>query len=247
MAQRKPPLPYVLYTWLIFIPLLALLTVFFGTIAIVLSRSGYAHLAGRWAGRNWARLLARLTPMRVRVHGRENIDPQQSYIIVVNHQSNYDILVLYGWLDIDIKWVMKEEIHKIPVIGYSCEKMGHIFIDRRNTEKAVQALEKAKRQIVDGISVIFFPEGTRSLTGELKPFKKGAFRMAQDLGLPILPITLVGTREILPARSLALIPGDAEMIIHEPIPVTEKSPAAIPELIKIARERIAGALPGSGR
>lgn len=243
MTPRKPPLLYVLYTWLIFIPLLALLTALFGAFAILLSVLGYAHLAGRWAGRNWARLLALLTPMRVTVHGREHIDAKQSYIIVVNHQSNYDILVLYGWLDIDIKWVMKEEIHKIPVIGYSCEKMGHIFIDRRNTEKALHALEKAKRRIVDGVSVIFFPEGTRSLDGKLLPFKKGAFRLAQDLGLPVLPITLVGTRDILPARSLALMPGHARMIIHPPIPAPDKTPAALPELMKTARERIASALP----
>ncbi len=143
--------------------------------------------------------MAWVTPMRVSVEGRENLDPKQSYVLVSNHQSQYDIFLLYGWLGVDFKWVMKKELRKVLGIGVACDRLGHIFIDRSNHAAALATLETAKERIVDGTSVIFFPEGTRSRDGQLKKFKKGAFRMAVDLGLPILPLTVTGTRDVLPA------------------------------------------------
>ncbi len=157
--------------------------------------------------------------MRVSVEGRENLDPSQSYVLVSNHQSQYDIFVLYGWIGVDFKWVMKKELRTVPGIGVACHRLGHIFIDRSNHAAAVATLEDAKRKIVGGTSVIFFPEGTRSRTGELKGFKKGAFRMAVDLGLPVLPVTVIGTRNVLPAGTSDLMPGSARLIFHPPVVV----------------------------
>jgi 1-acyl-sn-glycerol-3-phosphate acyltransferase len=155
--------------------------------------------------------------MFVKVIGVENMDKRQSYVVVSNHQSQFDIFVLYGWLGVDFKWVIKQELRKVPAIGIACEKIGHIFIDRSNRERALASLHQAKKNIVNGTSVIFFPEGTRSQDGSLGLFKKGAFKMAIDLELPILPITIVGTKEILPSNSMDLFPGKARMIIHRPI------------------------------
>ena len=136
--------------------------------------------------------------MFVSVMGRNNITKNTSYVIVVNHQSYYDILLMYGWLNIDFKWVMKKELQKVPILGMACKKIGHLFIERTNSKEALVTLNEIKKKLVNGTSVVVFPEGTRSKDGNLKVFKRGAFKLAFDLKLPILPVTLVGTGNILP-------------------------------------------------
>ncbi len=226
---------YQPYKWLIFAPYLAVSTLFFGSLTVVLAVVTNPRITSFICGTVWSRLNGYLTPIRVRVTGRGNIDPTQSYVIVANHQSQYDIFVLYGWLGIDFKWVMKQELRKVPGIGIGCEKVGHIFIDRSNHEKAVASLRAAKEKIVNGTSVIFFPEGTRSRDGSLGVFKKGAFKMAVDLRLPILPITIVGTRDILPTDTVDLFPGCARMIIHKPIDIAGYTDDNLDELVNRAR------------
>ncbi|MCP3997595.1 MAG: 1-acyl-sn-glycerol-3-phosphate acyltransferase, partial [bacterium] len=176
-----------------------------------------------------------LTPMRVTVAGRERIDPEQSYVIVANHQSPYDIYVLYGWLGIDFKWVLKQELRKVPGLGIGCEKLGHIYVDRSNSHAAIRSINEARERITRGTSVIFFAEGTFGNGRELLAFKKGAFRMALDLGLPILPVTIVGTREILPGGSWDLFPGRAKLIVHEPMEITGHEPGKLRPLIQEVR------------
>ena len=151
--------------------------------------------------------------------------------------------MLYGWLGVDFKWVMKQELRKVLGIGVACERLGHIFIDRSNHAAAVATLEAAKTKIVDGTSVIFFPEGTRSLDGRLMRFKRGAFRMALDLGLPILPLTVTGTRDVLPANTSDLMPGSARLIIHKPIAIEGKTAKDCQELSDRVRDVIASSLP----
>lgn len=208
---------YQPYKWLVFFPFLALNTLLFGAIAVLLSWLGNQRVGSYYGGVIWSRLNGLLTPMLVSVKGRENIDPKQSYVVVSNHQSAYDIFLIYGWLGIDIKWLMKKELRKIPGLGFGSEKVGHIFLDRSNSKRALESLNEAKRRLVNGTSVVIFPEGTRSRTGELGPFKRGAFKIAFDLKLPILPITVIGTSNILPTGSFNLLPGKVQLIIHKPI------------------------------
>ncbi|QTA80983.1 Putative 1-acyl-sn-glycerol-3-phosphate acyltransferase [Desulfonema limicola] len=212
---------YQPYKWLFFAPFFFISTFFFGTLAVLLCMIFDPRLPSFLCGSTWARLNGWLTPMFVKIIGKDNIDKNQSYIIAANHQSQYDIFLLYGWLGIDFKWVMKQELRKIPFIGISCEKIGHIFINRFDKKAAVAAINAAKKKIINGTSVIFFPEGTRSRTGELGSFKKGAFKMALDLELPILPVTIIGTRNILPPDTVDLFPGTAVMIIHKPVSVKD--------------------------
>ena len=108
--------------------------------------------------------------MRIKVVGAENANRQQTYVVVCNHQSQYDILLVYGWLDLDLKWVMKQELRKIPGVGIGCEKAGHIFIDRKNPRKARTAVKLALERLGDGVGILFFAEGTRSLDGKLLPY-----------------------------------------------------------------------------
>jgi len=233
---------YQPYKWLIFFPILFVNSLFFGLMAFIFSTLINQKVGSYIGGVIWARFNAFLTPMFVKVSGRENIDPKQSYVVVSNHQSIYDIFLIYGWLGVDLKWIMKKEIRKIPGIGFGSEKVGHIFIDRSNSKKALESINEAKRKLVNGTSVVVFPEGTRSQTGELGQFKRGAFKIAFDLNLPILPITVIDTRKILPANSINVFPGRVKMVIHEPVDLNTYNEKESERLVEEVKSRIGSAL-----
>jgi len=235
--------PYQLYVWLVFMPVAAIVTLVAGFSTAVFATLVNPRFASRFFAVRWARILARLTPIRVSVQGAEHAIRDRTYIVVCNHQSQYDILLVYGWLDLDLKWVMKQELRKIPGIGVGCEKAGHIFIDRSNPRSARASVEKALAQLGDGVGILFFAEGTRSLDGRLLPFKKGAFRLAIEQELPILPVTLVGTREVLPAKTLRLFPGHVTMLIHPAIETREMDAGQVDSLLERTRRVIASGLP----
>ncbi len=214
---------YQPYKWFFFFPFIILNTLFFATIAIIIATFISQKAGSKFAAVAWARVNSFFTPMFVKVSGYQNIQKNTSYIVVSNHQSHYDIFVIYGWLGIDLKWVMKMELRKVPALGIACEKLGHIFLDRSNSKEAIESLNKAKGKLINGTSIVIFPEGTRSEDGRINPFKRGAFKLALDLGLPILPVTIIGTKDILPTNTLNIIPGNAKMIIHEPIDIQNYS------------------------
>lgn len=233
---------FQVYKWIFVIPWFVLLTVVFGTCAIL---SSYVMTPRKAAfnGVFWARLTAYAAFMRMTIKGREHIDPKQSYVVVVNHQSAFDIIALYGWLGIDFRWVMKQEIRKVPFLGYACYRVGHVYIDRKNQAAAIQSLEAAKERIHSGTSVLFFPEGTRTSSSALKPFKKGAFKMALDLGLPVLPITLSGTDHVMPTKSLDLMPGKVDLVIHPAISTEGMTEDDIETLMQKSFDAINSSLP----
>lgn len=230
---------YQPYKLLVFLPIVILSTNVLGMLIVAAVSLGFTRLGGKLPVL-WARINALAAPSKVRVSGREHVVPGQSYVVVANHQSHFDILAIYGWLGIDIRWVMKMELRKVPVLGLACEKLGHVYIDRSNSHRAQASIDAAKSQLKNGTSIFFFPEGTRSLDGRLLPFKKGAFKLAKELNLPILPVTIRGSHDILPAKTLNLFPGAMDIIIHPPILLdgdsTEES------LLQQARERIQSAL-----
>jgi 1-acyl-sn-glycerol-3-phosphate acyltransferase len=228
---------YKPYVYIIYLPLLGILTLFFGTLS-ALTASFINQKVGSNFGAIWARTIGYLAPMLVSVIGRENFDPKQSYVIISNHRTLFDIVVLYGWIGIDFKWVMKQELRKIPGLGIGCEKIGHIFIDRSNSEKAIASINAAKDKLINGTSVLFFPEGKRSDTNEMREFKKGAFRLAIEFQLPILPVTLINTSKILPNHTLKLLPGRAKLVFHKPIDIKNYSEANMQDLMDISRAAI---------
>lgn len=206
---------YQPYKFFIFIPLFAVSSVLFSFLAAGFSIFVNPRIGSFW-GATWARVTGYLTPMMVKVKGRDNIQQQQSYVIIANHQSGYDIFLLYGWLGIDFKWIMKKELRKAPGIGYASHKVGHIFLDRSSPRAAMESIEEAKRKLVNGTSLVVFPEGTRSGSNKMGKFKKGAFKIAFELGLPILPVSIVDTYRVY-NKGLNLFPGSVRMIIHKPI------------------------------
>jgi len=235
---------YQPYVWLVFIPLGLLLTLLTGWTTVLVAMIASPRIASRYVAANWGRLLCWLTPVWVTVDGAENADPSKSYVVVCNHQSQYDIFLVYGWLKLDLKWVLKAELRKVPGVGIGCEKAGHIFVDRANPDKARKAVSDALEDIGDGVGVLFFAEGTRSPDGRLQPFKKGAFRVAASQHLPVLPVTIIGTRDIQKPRSLMIFPGRIRMVIHPAIEVRGGDDAeTVRELMTRTREAIASALP----
>jgi 1-acyl-sn-glycerol-3-phosphate acyltransferase len=239
--------PYQLYAWLIFFPVGALVTLFSGLLTALFATLVNPRFASRFFAVRWARIIAWMTPMLVTVRGAENASRERTYVVVCNHQSQYDILLVYGWLGLDFKWVMKQELRKIPGIGIGCEKAGHIFIDRSNPRQARATVKQALARLGNGVGILFFAEGTRSLDGRMLPFKKGAFRLAIEQQLPILPVTLVGTRDILPAKTLRLFPGRGTMIIHPAIDTAGMDLEQADQLSERTRQAIASGLPAALR
>ena len=232
--------PYQLYVWLIFVPLVVLLTLLFSMLTVIFASLINPNWASKVFAVTWAKSLAYLTPVRVIVEGGENAHREQSYVVVTNHQSMYDILLIYGWLKLDLKWVMKKELRKVPGIGLGCEKAGHIFVDRKKPKQAAKAISDALDRMGNGIGILFFSEGTRSRDGRLLPFKKGAFRLSVDQSLPILPVTLVGTRDVQPGNTLSLFPGAIRMVIH---PAIDPSGKDADSLLEQTRQTISSAMP----
>lgn len=235
---------YQVYVWLVLYPLGFLVTLLAGWTTVLVATIWSPRIASRYIATNWARVLCWLTPVKVTVEGAENAEPSKSYVVVCNHQSQYDIVLVYGWLKLDLKWVLKAEMRKIPGLGIGCEKAGHIYVDRSNPDQARKAVRDALDSVGDGVGVLFFPEGTRSLSGKMGPFKKGAFRVATSQELPILPVTLIGTRDIQKAKSLMVFPGKIHMVIHPAIEVTgEEDPETIRDLMAETRQTISSAQP----
>jgi 1-acyl-sn-glycerol-3-phosphate acyltransferase len=231
---------YQIYAWLLFIPFVCLWSLICGWLAIGVAWIAGPRAASTRVGILWARPIGWLTPMRLTVEGSEHIDPQETYVLACNHASLYDIIVLYGWLPLDLRWVMKKEVRKLPALGLAAETVGHIAVDRGDPEAAKRSINEALSRIGDGTGILFFPEGTRSRDGRLLPFKTGAFRVAQDQQLPVLPVTLVGTREILPAGSLRPAPGRVRLTIHPPVRPEGKH---MRDLLEETRASIASTLP----
>ncbi len=245
-SNRVLRILYQPYKWLVFGPLLVLSTCFFVGLGIIILPFVGDKVVNRTVLVWWARFNCLMTPVRVTVVGRENIEKHQSYIVVSNHQSLYDSLVLVGWLRIDLKWVIKNELRKFPVFGYAAEKGGQILLDRSSHEAACGTLQKAKDKIEGGTSIVILPEGTRSRTGQMGEFKKGAFWLARNMNLPILPVTIINTRRILPPDTLDLFPGRVMLKIHEPIDAGEYGEESFDRLIGDVRNVIQSGLPTAG-
>lgn len=239
---------YQIYSLLIFYPVGLLLTFLAGWLTVLASVIWSPRFASRHIAANWGKLLCWITPVWVTVEGAENADPTRTYVVVCNHQSQYDIFLVYGWLKLDLKWVLKAELRKAPGVGIGCEKAGHIFVDRRDTEQARNSIKNALKRVGDGVGVLFFAEGTRSMDGKLKPFKKGAFRVATSQQLPVLPITLIGTRDVQKPKSMMIFPGKLRMVIHPAIEVDGGENAEdIRKLMDQTKTVIASALPAELR
>ncbi len=173
---------------------------------------------GYWPGMIWGRLFYALFLIPIRIDGRENIVKGQSYVIAANHQSYWDAFLMYGFIGIPFKWVMKKELGKIPFVGWACYMAGHILIERSSRVKSMESIRKAESKLKNGMSVVIFPEGTRTPDGKMGRFKRGAFLISQELELPILPVTIDGNYDVMSRHAWHVSWHPVHMTIHAPIP-----------------------------
>jgi len=216
---------------------LAVATLFMGLAIILISlvtSGGPAYLIMC----AWAWVVSKSMGLSFSIHGEDKIAPGNSYIITPNHQSNADILALLRMLPPRFRWVTKKELAKIPVFGWALMRTGAISIDRADRRQSVQSLKEGKAKLKGGWSVLIYPEGTRSPDGQMLPFKKGAFMMAVQTGIPILPVTTNGAFKVLPKKTLWFRPGHITVTIGNPIMTTGLTEKDVPDLIGKTRAEI---------
>jgi 1-acyl-sn-glycerol-3-phosphate acyltransferase len=206
---------FAIYFYTLFFPLAISWMVIGATLAIIFAVF-FGNRAGSFWGRVWAAGTCLLSFVRVTVTGKEHLSKSQSYVFVANHSSSYDIYSMYGFLDRDIRWMMKKELFRVPFLGLACKLVGHIAVDRSNPKKAAETIKIAKKNLQNGTSVVFFPEGSRTRTGKMSSFKRGAFVTAQEIGLPVVPVAIKGAFDIKRPGTKIIKPGHIYLHIQPP-------------------------------
>ena len=234
---------YNIYQVCFALPVLLVLTLLTALVTIIGSLIGGAHFWGYYPGKIWSQLVCYLLLLPVKVEGREKLQKHTSYVFVPNHQGAFDIFLIYGFLGRNFKWMMKKSLRKIPFVGKACESAGHIFVDRSNPKKLLRTIRQAERSLVNGVSMVVFPEGARTHTGRLGSFKRGAFQLADDLQLAVVPVTINGSFDILPRDGKWIRRHRLTLTIHQPIPPKEKGPENVRLTMTQAFAAVESALP----
>ena len=222
------------------IPAISLYTIVLGTTSLLstlVDRKGnFAHRCAR----AWARLSLGTTGVRVTVEGVEKLDPHRSYVFAANHQSIYDIPIVFASVPFQLRIVAKQSLGRIPFMGWHLHRAGHLLVDRRNPGPDI--VRKMARLMREGSSLIVFPEGTRSVDGQLGRFKKGSFLVALGANLPVVPVTIEGSRHVMQKGRLTVRPGNVRLTVHEPIPTEGLRREDVPGFADRVRTVVAGAV-----
>ena len=227
---------FVLYFWLIVAPMFIVATILTALTVIIGCMLGRENFFSFYPGMIWSKIACYLALCPVEVRGKDNLDKNQSYVFVSNHQGAFDIFLIYGFLGAPVKWMMKVGLLKIPLVGAACRSAGFIFVDNSTPQAAKRSIAEAKQRLKSGASLIAFPEGSRTQNGKMGSFRKGAFQVAVEQHLPIVPITLNGPYKVMPAGTLNLHPHRMEMIIHPPIFFDESTFSGMKDLKYLANE-----------
>lgn len=210
-----------IYQWLIAAPIMILITILACIFSLLVCLISGHKYGGYIIPRLWSRAVCALAFVRVKVNGTQLLDKQQAYVFVANHQSAFDIWAIYGYLGHNFKWLMKKSLEKVPMVGFTCKTVGHVFVDDSTVAGIKSTIEDAKKMLRQGMSLVIFPEGTRSHDGKMSPFKRGAFMLASEFGVPVVPITIDGAFERMSRDSYNITPGTITITIHQPIEPTE--------------------------
>lgn len=209
---------YRIYQLLIALPLIAVYTLITSLMVIIGCTLGNGHFWGYYPGKWWAQFIIRILLLPVKVEGRENLVKGQSYVFVANHQGAFDIFLIYGFLSRNFKWMMKRQLRQMPFVGKACESAHHIFVDKRGASKIRETYDRARQTLQGGMSLVVFPEGARSFTGHMGVFKRGAFMLADDIELPVVPLTINGSFDIMPRTR------DMKWVVWHPLRLTIHKP-----------------------
>lgn len=209
------------------IPAIGLYTVVLGAISVLSSTFDPSGDFGHRCARAWSRLILRTTGVRVVARGVERLDLSRSYVVASNHQSIYDIPILFATLPLQLRIVAKDSLGSLPFLGWHLRRTGHLLVDRTNP--GADIVQKMRRLVRKGSSLIVFPEGTRSVDGRVGRFKKGSFLVAIDAGLPVVPVSVAGSRRVMQKGRLMVCPGEVAVTVHEPVPTSGVPRAAVIE------------------
>lgn len=209
---------YRLYQLVICLPILIVASILTSLVTVVGCMLGNGHFWGYYPGKLWSQLWIRILFLPVKVEGREHLKKGQSYVFVANHQGAFDIFLIYGFLGRNFKWMMKRQLRQMPFVGKACEAAHHIFVDKRGASKIRATYDSARQTLQGGMSLVVFPEGARSFTGHMGVFKRGAFMLADDIELPVVPLTINGSFDIMPRTR------DMKWVIWHPLRLTIHKP-----------------------
>lgn len=208
---------YRIYQIVVMVPLIVVLTILTATFTFTLCILGLGRWAGYWPQVLWARCFCWLAWVKVRVRGRGHISRGRAYLFVANHQGAYDIFSIYGYLGHNFRWMMKESLRKIPFVGFACAASKQIFVDNKSVGGVRKTMEAAEKQLAGGMSLVVFPEGQRTWNGKMNRFKKGAYKLAMEFNLPVVPITIDGAYKVMPRTAKLPRPGTITLTIHNVI------------------------------
>jgi len=187
-----------------------------GTLSIGSSLFEKRGYVAHWCARTWSRLILRTTGVRIDVAGLERLVPGRTYLFVANHQSIYDIPILFWSLPYQLRIIAKRSLGRFPFLGWHLRRTGHMLVDRRRPDRTA-IFSWASRLTVTGLSLIVFPEGTRSRGGRVSRFKGGSFSLALEAGMPVVPVSVIGSRHVMLKGRLATYPGHVRLVVHDPI------------------------------
>ena len=235
---------YRTYQLLIALPLGIIATAITAITVVIGCWVGNGHFWGYYPGKWWSWFIVRILLLPVKVEGRENLDDKQSYVFVSNHQGAFDIFLIYGFLNRNFKWMMKRQLRKMPLVGLACEASHQIFVDKRGPSKIRQTYDKAREILKEGMSLVVFPEGARTFTGHMGLFRRGAFMLADDLQLPVAPLTINGSFDVMPRMRDGhfVIWHPLTLTIHKPIPPIGKGAENIRHAEQLSYKTIMGGL-----
>lgn len=211
---------YYTYQLLIAFPILIVLSILTALTTSVGCLLGNAHFWGYYPAHIWGKLFCRILLLPVTIKGQEHIQEKTSYVFAANHQGAFDIFLILGFLGQEFKWMMKKSLRNIPLIGRACYDAGYIFVDKSGPKKIKETIDRARSILQGGTSLVVFPEGSRTHTGRMNSFKKGAFQLAEQLQLPVVPVAIEGSFDVYPrSRRLGFVTfHKLTLTILEPIP-----------------------------
>jgi 1-acyl-sn-glycerol-3-phosphate acyltransferase len=222
------------------IPLIYLYTMVMATISLTVSFWDRDGSKQHWCASTWCKLIANTVGARVHLHGAENLPPPGTPVVyMANHQSYMDIPALFGYLPVQFRIIAKESLFRVPFMGWHLSRAGNIPINRTNRREAMRSIKEAVRRIQEGTSVVVFPEGTRNPDGVLQELKAGSFKLAVQAGVPIVPVTIVGTCKVLRKDSLVFHPGRVDVFVGEPVETASVPADRLDDLIARVRAAIA--------
>ncbi len=236
---------YRLYQLLIFFPLFVVVTIFVALLTSLGCMVGLSRWFAFLPTRFWGWFTIRFLFLPVKVEGREHLQPGQSYIFAANHQGAFDIFLLSGFLGREFKWMMKASLRKIPFVGMACEKAGYIFVDKSSRKAVAKTMDDARQRLVGGTSLAVFPEGARTFSGHMGIFRRGAFQLADELQLPVVPITIDGCFDVMPRTKDFHFAQwhPLRLVIHPPIVPTSQGADNIKRTLEESYRIIMDALP----